>query len=85
MRDPWRIVFQKYIVEMGRDKYEQQPKAIYAKVLMQGFKPDLVSSGILTFPSLATCPHQIYQSIKSLMDSAFNITLQAYPFLSMTA
>lgn len=80
MRDPWRIVIQKYVVEIGRDKYEQQPKAFYAKVLMQRFKPDLVSSGILTFPSLATCSHQIYQSIKSLMDSAFKITLKLTHF-----
>lgn len=74
VRDPWRIVFQKYVVEIGRDRHEQQPKAIYAKVLMQRFRPDLVSSGILTFPSLATCSHQIHQPIKSLMDSAFKIT-----------
>ena len=32
--DPQRIVFQKYVVEIGRDRYEQWPKAIHAEVLM---------------------------------------------------
>lgn len=63
MWDPWRIFFQTYVVVIKRDRYEEQPKAIYAKVLMQRFKPPLVSSGILIFLTLATGPYQIYQSI----------------------
>ena len=49
-----------YVVRIGRNRYEQKPKAFYAKVLMQRFKSALVSSWILTSPSLATCPQQIY-------------------------
>lgn len=76
MWDPWRIFFQTYVVVIKRDRYEQQPKAIYAKVLMQRFKPPLVSSGILIFLTLATGPYQIYQSIKSLIGFAFKIPLE---------
>lgn len=70
VRDLWRIIFQNCVVEIGGDRPELQLEAIYAKVLMRRFKPDFVSSGILTFPSLATCSHRIYQAIKSLIDSA---------------
>lgn len=64
MRDPWRVGSPKYVAEIGRDRYEQQPEAIDAQVLMQRSKPARVSLWILTFPTLATTPHQIYQHIK---------------------
>ena len=38
-----------YVVRIGRGRYEQQPKAFYAKVLMQRFKSAVILDSHLSF------------------------------------
>lgn len=85
VKDLWRIVSKKYVVEVGGVRYEQQPQDIYAIVLMQRLKPALVSLWTLACPPLLPVPVKSSNLSGSLIDAASQIPLKPSYFSAFTA